>query len=123
MRYLKLIIASFLVFLVFAAVSNAQPILDKSNMDVTVKPGDDFFEYANGTWMKNNPIPPDMTRFTSFDELRENNMKQLKEIVEECSADKNLVKGTNRQKIGDYFASGMDEDKINSLGYVPIKKY
>ncbi len=123
MRYLKLLLASFLVFLVFVAVSKAQPILDKNNMNPSVKPGDDFFEYSNGTWMKNNPIPADMTRFTSFDELRESNMKQIRTIVEECSADKNLVKGTNRQKIGDFFASGMDENKINDLGYTPIKKF
>jgi len=123
MHYLKLLLASFIVFLAFVAISVAQPIIDKGNMNPVVKPGDDFFEYANGTWMKNNPIPADMTRYTSFDELRESNAKQLRTLVEECSADKNLVKGTNRQKIGDIFASGMDEDKINDLGYVPIKKY
>ncbi|MDD5362569.1 MAG: M13 family metallopeptidase [Ignavibacteria bacterium] len=123
MKYLKLFIASFIVFLVFAAIANAQQILDKSNMDLSVKPGDDFFQYSNGVWMKNNPIPPDMTRYTSFDVLRENNAKQLKELVDECSKDPNLKKGTNRQKIGDFFASGMNEDKINSLGYEPIKKY
>jgi putative endopeptidase len=123
MKYLKLFIASFIVFLVFVAIANAQSIIDKGNMDLSVKPGDDFFQYANGTWMKNNPIPADMTRFTSFDLLRENNAKQLRELVEECSKDANSKKGTNRQKIGDFFASGMDEAKINSLGYEPIKKY
>jgi putative endopeptidase len=100
----------------------SQPIIDSKNMDLSVKPGDDFFSYANGTWVKNTPIPPDLTRYGAFDELRENNSRQLQTLIEEISAQQNLVKGSNKQKIGDFFASGMDEAKINSLGYEPIKK-
>lgn len=101
----------------------AQPIIDKANMDLSVKPGDDFFIYANGTWIKNTPIPPDLSRYGSFDELRENNTKQLQTIVEEAASDPKLVKGTNRQKIGDFYASGMDEEKINLLGISPIQPF
>lgn len=99
----------------------AQPIIDKKNMDLSVNPGDDFFSYANGSWVKNTVIPPDLTRYGAFDELRENNSKQLQTLIEEISAQKDLKKGSNKQKIGDFFASGMDEAKINSLGYQPIK--
>ena len=102
-------------------IALAQPIIDKKNMDFGVNPGDDFFSYANGSWVKNTPIPPDLTRFGAFDELRENNSKQLQTLIEEISTQLNLTKGSNKQKIGDFFASGMDEAKINSLGYQPIK--
>jgi len=100
----------------------SQPIIDSKNMDLSVKPGDDFFNYANGTWMKNTPIPPDLTRYGAFDALIENNNKQLKGLVDELLTQQNLTKGTNKQKISDFFATGMDEAKINSLGYQPIKK-
>jgi len=99
----------------------SQPAINPANMDLSVKPGEDFFLYANGTWMKNNPVPPDQTRYGAFDELRENNIIQVKSIAEECAADLNAPKGSNRQKIGDFYASGMDADKIISLGYTPIK--
>jgi putative endopeptidase len=90
-------------------------------MDLSVKPGDNFFIYSNGTWMKNTPIPPDLTRYGAFDALIENNNKQLKGLVDELLTQQNLTKGTNKQKISDFFATGMDEAKINSLGYQPIK--
>lgn len=109
----------FMIFAFVASVS-AQTIIDRNNMDLSINPGDDFFNYANGTWVKNTPIPPDLTRYGAFDELRENNSAQLKSLVEELAA-QNYPKGSNKQKIGDFFASGMDEAKINSLGYQPIK--
>jgi len=91
-------------------------------MDLSVNPGDDFFSYVNGTWNKNNPIPPDLSRYGAFDELIENNRKQVKGIIEEASKDTKLIKGSSRQKIGDFYVSGMDEAKIDALGYEPIKK-
>lgn len=100
----------------------SQPALDKNNMDLSVSPGDDFFSYVNGTWNKNNPIPPDLGRYGAFDELIENNRKQINGIIEESSKETNLTKGTSKQKIGDFYASGMDEAKIDALGYEPLKK-
>lgn len=119
MKTLFTIIVSIIMF---TNLAFSQPIIDSKNMDLSVKPGDDFFNYANGTWAKNTPIPPDLTRYGAFDELRENNSRQLKSLVEDISTQQNLTKGTNKQKIGDFFASGMDEAKINSLGYEPIRK-
>ena len=116
---MKNIIALFLI-LGFVASSFAQPIIDKNNMDLSISPGDDFFNYANGTWVKNTPMPPDLTRYGAFDELRENNDRQLKALIEELSTQKSTP-GSNKQKIGDFFASGLDESKINSLGFQPIK--
>ncbi len=109
-----------LMVFAFVTAAGAQTIIDRNNMDLGINPGDDFFNYANGTWVKNTPIPPDLTRYGAFDELRENNSRQLKALVDELSANV-YPKGSNKQKISDFFASGMDEAKINSLGYQPVK--
>jgi putative endopeptidase len=115
---------SLLLAFSFALVTGlfSQPAIDKNNMDLSVSPGDDFFSYVNGTWNKNNPIPPDLGRYGSFDELIENNRKQINSIIEEASKNLNTTKGTAQQKIGDFYLSGMDEAKIDALGYEPIKK-
>ena len=93
--------------------------IDKANMDFSVKPGDNFYLYANGNWLKNNPIPASKTRWGSFDLLREENSKRLKELLTEAAA----KSGTNAtmQKIGDFYASGMDSVAIEKLGWQPIK--
>ena len=69
-----------------AQTTSAAPIkyIDPANMDITVKPGDDFFEYANGTWLKNNPVPPSKTRWGSFNVLIEQNSQRLKILCEDC---------------------------------------
>ena len=59
--------------------------IDKKNMDVAVKPGDNFFLYANSNWIKNNPVPASRTRWGSFDELREENSKRLSSLLEDAS--------------------------------------
>src|ERR1700761_9234979 len=61
-------------------------LLDPANMDTTVKPGDDFFMYANGAWLKNNPIPKSETRWGSFNELQENNYKALHILLDSAAA-------------------------------------
>lgn len=110
-----------LLLLLISVTAFSQVIIDKSAMDLSVNPGDDFFNYVNGTWLKNTEIPGDMSRYGSFDALRENNSKQLYDLLTELSSDRNFQKGSNKQKIGDFFISGMDENRINSLGYTPLK--
>ena len=61
------------------------PALNPADMDPNVKPGDDFYHYADGTWLKNNPIPPDQTRWGSFSLLAENNKAVLHVILDECA--------------------------------------
>ena len=112
----------FVLSFIFSATAFSQSAIDKNNMDLTVKPGDDFFNYVNGTWNKNNPIPPDLGRYGSFDELIENNRKQINGIIEDASKDNTVTKGSSKQKIGDFYLSGMDEAKIEALGFEPIKK-
>lgn len=93
--------------------------IDPQNMDASVKPGDDFYRYANGKWIKNNPIPASKTRWGSFNELRDKSASALKTLLED--AGKNTSKGRLQQMVGDYYASGMDSAAIEKLGYTPIK--
>jgi putative endopeptidase len=94
--------------------------IDPANMDLSVKPGDDFFEYANGTWRKNNAIPSDKTRWGSFNILADENTKNLLTLLKDVSAS-TAPKGSLKQRVGDLFASGMDTLTIEKLGYTPIK--
>jgi putative endopeptidase len=99
------------------ADKNAPPI-DKSNFDESVKPGDDFFTYSNGSWLKRNPIPPDQSRWGSFNELIEKNNDALHEIAEKAAAEKSA--SPDVQKVGDFYASGMNEAEINTAGVKPL---
>jgi putative endopeptidase len=93
--------------------------IDPSNMDLSVRPGDNFYEYANGNWMKQNPVPASKTRWGSFDELREESSKRLRILLDEAAA--NTGKNSQSQKIGDFYSSGMDSATIEKLGYQPIR--
>jgi len=97
--------------------------LDPANMDLTAKPCDDFFQYANGAWLKNNPIPPAFSSWGSFTELAEKNNEVLHKILDEAAANTNAPKGSNLQKIGDFYSAGMDSARIEALGAKPIVPY
>lgn len=90
------------------------------DMDLTVNPAENFYQYANGGWIKNNPLPSDRSRFGSFDALADRNEIQIKSIFSELSAQENEV-GSVAQKIGDYYAIGMDSVKLNADGINPLK--
>jgi putative endopeptidase len=89
---------------------------DPAGMDLSVRPGDDFYKYVNGNWQKNNPVPPAYSEWGSFTILFDENLQKLKSIMEEAAAQTDAEKGSNVQKIGDFYASGMDTNKINSEG-------
>jgi putative endopeptidase len=93
--------------------------IDPANMDLSVKPGDDFFEYANGSWVKNNPIPNKETRWGSFGILAQENTDRLLGLLADASKTTH-PKGSLEQRVGDFYASGMDTLRIEKLGYQPI---
>jgi putative endopeptidase len=104
--------------------ANAQTIkkfIDPANMDLSVKPGDDFYTYASGTWIKNNPVPAKETRWGSFNELRDFNINAVKSLVEDAAADKSAPAGSVKRRVGDFFTAAMDTTTIEKLGYTPIK--
>ena len=93
--------------------------IDKANMDLSIKPGDNFFLYANGTWLKDNPVPPSKTRWGSFDALRQSSLDRLKLLTEDAA--KNASANSLNQRVGDLYAAAMDSVAIEKLGYTPIK--
>jgi len=97
--------------------------IDPANIDASVSPGDDFYQFANGTWLKKNPVPDDYSRYGSFEELREKNLKDLRTVMENAAKNENPVKGSNIQKIGDFYSSGMNTGKIEQNSLTPIKPY
>ena len=93
---------------------------DPANMDKTASACTDFYQYANGTWLKNTEIPAAYSSWGSFNVLAENNRKTLHEILEEAAKKTNAVKGSNEQKIGDFYASCLDEAKREAEGMKPL---
>jgi len=93
--------------------------IDPANMDMSVKPGDNFYLYANGNWLKSNPVPASKTRWGSFDVLRQTSLDRLKLLSED--AVKNDAKNSLYQRVGDLYAAAMDSSAIEKLGYTPIK--
>jgi putative endopeptidase len=92
-----------------------------SHIDTTVKPGDDFFMYANNGWFKNNPIPPSEQQNGLWQLIQDTINAQVKDVCESSAALTNEAKGTNRQKIGDFFFTGMDSVTINKNGIADLK--
>ena len=90
---------------------------DLAGRDTSVKPGDDFNEYANGTYLRTTEIPADKSRFGPFDVLYENAQSQLKSIIETSAAN---PANENARKVGALYASFMDEAKIEQLGATPL---
>lgn len=96
------------------------PYLDKAGMDTTVSPGDDFFAYANGGWVKTVKIPDDQAGWGIFYMIYEDNQKKLRGILENA-AKSGAAKGSLEQKVGDLYTAGMDTAAIDKTGAEPLK--
>jgi len=92
------------------------------NLDTTVSPADDFFQYANGGWLTRNPIPNDQAGWGIGNLVNEENLKRFKELNEKA-ASSNAAKGTADQKIGDFWKTAMDSAKAESLGLKPLQSW
>lgn len=110
--------SAFLVILVTLGQTSSFKYIDPANIDRTVKPGDDFYQFANGNWIKNNKIPPSETRWGSFNILREESSRRLKLLLENASG--KSVRDRKTQVVGDFYKSGMDSIRLEQLGYKPI---
>jgi len=99
-----------------------RPPIDTNDMDPSIKPSEDFFLYANGGWIKRTEIPPEYSRWGSFNELIEKNNDALHAIAEKASKTKADPKTAPEQhKVGDYYGSGMDEKTIEAMRTKPLE--
>ena len=94
--------------------------LFEKNFDRSVKPQDDFYQFATGGWQKNNPLPAAYSRFGSFDQLQENNNKRINTILSELQKGK-FKTGTIEQKLSDFYKLALDVERRNKEGIVPVK--
>ena len=94
--------------------------ISKKNMDAKVKPGDNFANYVNGTWYKNTKIPADKAGYGAFDMLYDQSQKDVKAIIEDAAKGSN-ADGSDKQKIGDYYASFMNRKDRDAKGITPIQ--
>src|SRR5436190_14704329 len=125
--FLLIVVTFFYCLLSLGAQSPPQieknpPPLDPQNMDTSVKPQDDFFMYADGGWIKRTEIPPEYSRWGGFNELIERNNDALHSIAEEAvntHVDPRFA--PEAQKVGDYYASGMDEKTIEAVRTKPLE--
>ena len=92
---------------------------DVAGMDRNAVPGNDFFQYANGNWVKNTEIPPDRSSYNSFTSLTEKALTRTREIIEHAAADK--AANAETRKIGDYYTAYMDDAGIESRGIAPLQ--
>lgn len=95
--------------------------IDLNGIDKTCKPCDDFFQFANGTWIEKNPIPERYSRWGTFQVMNEANRERLRTILDAAVADTSAPKGSAVQKIGDYYSSCLDTGAIDKLGWDPLK--
>jgi predicted metalloendopeptidase len=126
-RVSRLLLASFLPLLLVAqapAFLGAQaPQLHgvrRADLDTATAPGQDFYQYANGGWLKANAIPGDHATWDAFDEVEERNNAVLRQILEDA-AQFQAPEGTTPRKVGDFFAAGMDTQAIEKTGLTPLR--
>jgi len=120
---LVVLAVSSLVSLAIAQQTSAtqhEPVLDVTSMDRSIDPCVDFFAYSCGGWIKNNPIPPDQSSWDTYSKMQDQNLAQLRGILEDASAPE-PNRNTVTQKIGDYYASCTDEKAIEANGMDPLK--
>ena len=107
-------VVSIFIFAVIVVVVNAQKevknfkTLEFDYMDLSVEPSDDFYQHATGTWMKNNPVPDEESRWSSFNQLSEKNNTILNAILDSVSAIQNPNESSDEQLLADFYSSFMD---------------
>src|SRR5690348_17797795 len=118
MRYCCLLLLAATCIPSFAQTASQHGVY-VGDMDRTADPCNDFFDYANGTWRKENPIPAYMDRWSRRWKAGEDAKDQLKVILDDVSSRTDWRKGSVEQLVGDYYGACMDEKKVNQLGFTP----
>ena len=130
MRLNYVALAGFVLFGCAASAATPQAVpkaalgswgIDLGAMDRSVKPGDDFFGYVNGTWVKNTPIPPDRSRIGSFDALRMLSEQRMRAIMEKLDAKPADRLSPDERKLRDLYDAFLDQKRIEELGLKPVK--
>jgi putative endopeptidase len=129
MSHSRHVVLSIAILLAFVSCSIAQqqaqpnhlPVLDTSSMDTSVDPCVDFFAYSCNGWIKKNPIPPDQSSWVAYGKVQDQNRQQLHDILESAAAETG-ERAPYRQKIGDYYASCIDEKTIDGQGVRPLQE-
>lgn len=104
-----------------AAAQGAVHGVNKTDMDMSVRPGDDFYQYAGGGWLKANPMKPEYSSYGVFNDLAETNRKQIRELFENLSKEKHAF-GSVGQKVADLYNMAMDSVRLNKEGAAPLQK-
>ena len=104
-----------------AAAQDAVHGVNKADMDMSVRPGDDFYQYAGGGWLKANPMKPEYSSYGVFNDLAETNRKQIRELFENLSKEKHAF-GSVGQKVADLYNMAMDSVRLNKEGAAPLQK-
>lgn len=103
------------------AVTGVVPALDPANLDRSIPPGDDFFRFANGSYLASLEIPEDRSSYDAFDMLREDTARAVRELLEEVATDTSAKPGSITQKIRDFYNAGMDEESVEKQGIKPLQ--
>lgn len=103
-----------------AAASSSIPF-DRANLDSATNACTDFYQYANGGWLAKNPIPPQYTAWGMLSQVQIDNQKVLHEVLEAAAAKPASERNANEQKIGDFYASCMNEQAIDAAGLAPVQ--
>jgi putative endopeptidase len=104
-----------------ASVPQLKSGLDLSGFDRSVRPQDDLYRFAGGTWLKNTAIPPDRSNYGSFIILDDQAQEEVKQLIVTASEQANRPAGSDAQKIGDYYLAFMDTTRVESLGLTPLR--
>ncbi len=122
-RGLLLLVCLFVSSLLVFAQNSSPHGIEVGDLDRTAQPCHDFYQFANGTWRANNPIPASQARWSRRWQSGEKAKDQLHDILEAAAADTNAPKGSTEQIIGDYYAACMDEPRVNTRGMDPVKPW
>lgn len=124
LAYQFVLLSSLLVFITFTSCSQNQPVaFDVHDIDKSVDPCEDFYQWSVGTWMKNNPVPSTESRWMSFNILAQQNDKKLQDILTEITSKSGYEKGSSEQLIADLFYSAANRDVNQETSRMILSEY